>query len=168
MPPRRAAPRPQSFAPVVGSKPKTLILGSMPGVASLKKGQFYAHPRNQFWRLLGGVLGTDLAAMDYKKRLATLKRRGIALWDVLAECTRPGSLDSDISNEEPNDILKLLRETGIRAVYLDGGKAYAAFNFFIAENLPAGISVVKLPSSSTAHASLTFDQKLVHWKKIKA
>lgn len=157
---------PTSFPAVVGRKPKVLILGSMPGIASLKKRQYYGHPQNQFWRLLSEVIGEDLAGMGYDRRLAALKQRGIALWDVLAECTREGSLDSDIQDEEPNQIAKLLRETGIKAVFLNGGKAHAAFQAFIAESLPGDVEISKLPSSSPAHASLTFDEKLARWKKI--
>lgn len=157
---------PKSFAPVVDPNPRILILGSMPGIASLKKRQYYGHRQNQFWRLLGCVLGEDLAGMDYDTRLAALKRRGIALWDVLAECRREGSLDSDIRNEEPNAVAKLLRETGIKTVFLNGGKAASAFQEFITESLPSGVTVVKLPSSSPAHASLTFNEKLARWKQI--
>lgn len=157
---------PRSFSPVVGRAPKVLILGSMPGVASLKKRRYYGHPQNQFWRLLGAILGEGLEGLDYDERLAALKRRGIALWDVLAECAREGSLDADIRDEEPNAVAPLLRETGIRAVFLNGGKAAAAFREFIAGSLPVGVAVVKLPSSSPAHASLTFDEKLARWKMI--
>lgn len=157
---------PKSFAPVVGSSPKVLILGSMPGAASLKKRQYYGHPKNQFWRLLGEASGKDLESLDYAGRLTALKHMGIALWDVLAECTREGSLDADISDEQPNAVAKLLRETGIKAVFLNGGKAAAAFQTFIAEGLPENILVVKLPSSSPAHASLSFEEKLARWKDI--
>src|SRR5207249_4908149 len=99
-----------------GPNPKILILGSMPGLASLKKRQYYGHKQNQFWRLLGEVLGEKLPELDYDGRLEVLKRRGVALWDVLAECEREGSLDSDIHEEEPNAIAKLLRETNIKTV----------------------------------------------------
>jgi hypoxanthine-DNA glycosylase len=157
---------PKSFPPVVGLAPKILILGSMPGVASLKKQQYYAHKQNQFWRLLGETLGDDLAEMDYPARLAALKKRGVALWDVLASCTREGSLDADISDEEPNRVAELLRETGIKTVFLNGGKAEAAFKAFIAEGLPGGVAVHRLPSSSPAHAGLTFAEKLREWDLI--
>lgn len=158
---------PQSFAPVVGPVPKVLILGSMPGAASLKKRQYYGHPKNQFWRLLGEASGEDLEGQDYAERLATLKRRGIALWDVLSECSREGSLDADITDEKPNAIAKLLRETGIKVVFLNGGKAASAFQTFIAEGLSENILVVKLPSSSPAHVSLSFEEKLARWKDIR-
>lgn len=138
----------------------------MPGVASLRKSQYYAHPRNQFWQLLAGVLGEKLDEMDYAGRLAVLKKRGIALWDVLASCRRQGSLDSDIGDEEPNEIARLIRETAIRAVFLNGGKAEAAFRQFAAESLPSGVAVHRLPSSSPAHAGKTFDEKLAQWRLI--
>lgn len=152
--------------PIAGDKPKILILGSMPGAASLRKQQYYAHPQNQFWRLLGEVLGEDLAALEYPDRLALLKKRGVALWDVLASCRRPGSLDADICDEEPNAVGKFIRETGVRAVFLNGGKAEAAFNQFVADALPCGVEVRRLPSSSPAHASWTFDEKLQAWRTI--
>ncbi len=156
----------KSFPPVLGPGPKVLILGSMPGAASLKKNQYYAHPQNQFWRLLGEVLREDFAAMDYPARQAALKKHGVALWDVLAACTREGSLDSDISDEEPNRVAELLRETGIKTVFLNGGKAEAAFKAFIADGLPSGVAVHRLPSSSPAHAGRTFDEKLREWALI--
>ena len=138
----------------------------MPGAASLRKSQYYGHPRNQFWRLMGAVLGENLREMDYRKRLAVLKKRGIALWDVLASCRREGSLDSDISDERPNEIAKLIRETGVLAVFLNGGKAEAAFKRFAAEGLSAEIAVHRLPSSSPAHSGMTFDEKLLRWPLI--
>ncbi|MBI3552499.1 MAG: DNA-deoxyinosine glycosylase [Elusimicrobia bacterium] len=157
---------PRSFPPVVAPGAKVLILGSMPGAASLKKKQYYAHPQNQFWRLLGEVLGKDLPLMTYEDRLAVLKSSGVALWDVLAACEREGSLDADIEDEEPNRVAELLRETEIKIVFLNGGKAESAFKAFIAESLPAGVSFARLPSSSPAHAGLTYAEKLDAWRAI--
>jgi len=154
---------PKSFPAVLGPEPKVLILGSMPGLASLKKREYYGHPQNQFWKLLGEVLGRDLAGMNYAQRIDELKNRRIALWDVLASCEREGSLDADICEEEPNDILRLLRESTIKTIFLNGGKAEAAFKQFIADGLPSGIAVVRLPSSSPAHAGRTFAEKLDAW-----
>jgi hypoxanthine-DNA glycosylase len=155
--------RARSFPPVVGASPKVLILGSMPGVESLRQGKYYAHPRNQFWKLLGEVLGEPLQESAYERRLDILKKRGIALWDVLESCVREGSLDSDICDEEPNEIADLLRETGIKTVFCNGGKSYAAFRALIADALPSGVEFHKLPSSSPAAAALTFHEKLRSW-----
>jgi hypoxanthine-DNA glycosylase len=157
---------PKSFPPLVAPGARVLILGSMPGAASLKKKQYYAHPQNQFWRLLGEVLGEKLAEASYEARFEILAKRKIALWDVLAECSREGSLDADISDEEPNRIAELLRETGIKSVFLNGGKAQAAFKQFIEDGMPSGVSVRRLPSSSPAHAGLTYAEKLDVWRAI--
>lgn len=156
----------ESFAPVVGPAPKVLILGSMPGVASLKANQYYGQPRNQFWLLLGAVLGEDLQSAAYPRRLELLKERGIALWDVIARCQREGSLDADISEAEPNAVAKLVRETGVVAVFLNGSKAHACFMETQAEAMPSGVGIHRLPSSSPAHASITFEEKLEVWKSL--
>ena len=138
----------------------------MPGLESLRRGQYYGHPRNQFWRLLAGVIGAELESLSYPKRLAALKRRGIALWDTLKECSRQGSLDSDIGDEEPNAVAGLVLESGVRAVFLNGGKARQMFRRHIAEGMPAGVAVVTLPSSSPAAASIPFAEKLRRWRRI--
>jgi hypoxanthine-DNA glycosylase len=151
---------------VLGEDPKVLILGTMPGRVSLEKRQYYAHPQNQFWRLLGAVLGADLPALPYEKRLAAVKKRGIALWEVFAACEREGSLDSAIENPEPNDVPKLVRETGIKAVFCNGGTAWRAFQQHFAESMPGGVEAFALPSSSPAHAGRTFDEKLPTWREI--
>lgn len=157
---------PRSFPPVVGDDPKVLILGSMPGIESLRQERYYAHPQNQFWKLLGEVLGEKLQDSAYDRRLSILKRRGIALWDVLESCTREGSLDSDICDEVANKIPALLRDTGIRVVFCNGGKSYSAFRALVADAIPGNVEVHKLPSSSPAAAGLTFDEKLKRWSAI--
>lgn len=157
---------PRSFPAVVGRAPKVLILGSMPGEASLRAARYYAHPRNQFWRLLGAALGEDLAGLPYARRLAVLKRRGVALWDVIASCRRAGSSDTAIRGERPNRIAVLVRRAKVRAVFLNGGKAAASFRRFVAGDLPAGVRVVKLPSSSPAAAALSFARKARAWRRV--
>lgn len=157
---------PRSFPPVVGRAPKVLILGSMPGRESLRQGKYYAHPRNQFWRLMGDVLGVRLEEAVYEKRLELLKANRVALWDVLASCTREGSLDSDIGDEVANEIPSLLRETGIKTVFCNGGKSYSAFRALLSESVPEDVEVHKLPSSSPAAAALTFDEKLARWRAL--
>ncbi|WP_239688587.1 DNA-deoxyinosine glycosylase [Aquitalea magnusonii] len=92
------------FPPVVNAQTRLLILGSLPGDASLRAAQYYAHPRNQFWRLLGELLDDDLPGLDYPSRLAALQQHGIGLWDVVAQARRPGSLDAAIRDLSPNDL----------------------------------------------------------------
>lgn len=157
---------PRCFAPILGRRPKLLILGSMPGLESLRRRQYYGHPRNQFWALLGEASGTELAALSYPRRLAALKRLGIALWDTLKECTREGSLDGDIGDETPNDIARLVRESDVRAVFLNGGKARRVFQRHCAAGLPGGVAVVALPSSSPAAAAIPYAEKLRRWRRI--
>jgi TDG/mug DNA glycosylase family protein len=154
----------RSFPPVAGRRPRVLILGSLPGDASLQLGQYYGHPRNKFWELVGAALGEDLRALSYPKRLARLKARGVAVWDVIADAHRVGSLDSSIRLERPNPIPELIRRTGVRAVFFNGKKAQASFRRHFGE--PEGVAVFALPSSSPAHASMTRPRKLAFWKRI--
>lgn len=156
---------PRSFPPVVGKSPRVLILGSMPGEASLKLRQYYGHPHNQFWRLLGEVLGEDLRGKSYRGRLAVLKRRKIALWDTLAFCRREGSLDSDIRDEKTNKIIPLLRRHRIKAVFFNGQKARSVFLRHHRGNAET-VELIALPSSSPANASLSFKKKLRLWRRI--
>ncbi|MBI4371443.1 MAG: DNA-deoxyinosine glycosylase [Elusimicrobia bacterium] len=159
---------PRSFAPVVGRSPRVLMLGSMPSEASLRARRYYAHPRNQFWRLLGAALDEELHGLPYRRRLAALKRRGVALWDVLESCRREGSLDSAISGEKPNPVAELLERSGVKAVFLNGGKADALFRRLIAPRLPQGVRVERLPSSSPAAASIPYARKAARWRRIAA
>lgn len=156
---------PRSFPPVVGRKPRVLVLGSMPGVESLRRRQYYAHPRNQFWRLVGDALGEELTELSYRRRLAVLKRRGVALWDTIADCDRRGSLDARIRRERPNDVAGLVRRLGVRAVLLNGGKAKQMFLRHAAAGLPAGVFVAALPSSSPAAASIPYARKARLWRR---
>jgi TDG/mug DNA glycosylase family protein len=157
---------PRSFKPFVGRAPKVLILGTMPGAASLRARRFYAHPYNQFWRLLGAALGENLQEMPYRSRLAAMKRRGVALWDVLEYCRREGSLDSNITHEKPNRVVELVERGGIKAVFLNGGKAAALFRRFHAPRLPRGVRFEQLPSSSPAAASIPYARKAARWRRI--
>lgn len=137
----------------------------MPGEESLRRGQYYGHPRNQFWRLVGDALGEELVDLSYPRRLAVLKRRGVALWDTIADCERTGSLDSRIRRERPNDVAGLVRRRGVRAVLLNGGKAREMFMRFIAADMPPGIPVAALPSSSPAAASIPYATKARRWRR---
>lgn len=138
------------FDPVVDADTRVLILGSLPGDASLKAGQYYGHPQNAFWRLIGGVLGVELAALPYDDRLAALKAGGIGLWDVIASAERPGSLDAAIRLPEAADLRGLAATLpDLRAVAFNGGKAARLGRAILAN---AGPELLDLPSSSPAHA----------------
>jgi hypoxanthine-DNA glycosylase len=153
----------RGFPPVVAESTHTLILGSFPGEASLAAAQYYAHPRNQFWRLLGAVIGEPLQEFDYPTRLEHVLKHGIGVWDVLAACTREGSLDVAIRNATPNDFASFREYAPQLKKVCFNGKTAGRFAPVIAE---AGCQTLVLPSSSPANAMLSFDQKLRLWREI--
>lgn len=149
------------FVPVVDARTRLLVLGSLPGDFSLKAGQYYAHPRNGFWRLIGGVLDEPLAAMPYEARLDRLRARGIGLWDVIASAERSGSLDAAIRSPEAADLRRLIAELpDLRAIAFNGGLA-ARLGRRILGGLE-GVALVDLPSSSPAHAR-SLSEKAESW-----
>lgn len=154
-----------SFPPIAGDAPETLILGSMPGVASLEAGQYYAHPRNQFWPIICRLLGAGAVPADYASRAALLTDNRIALWDVLAACIRPGSLDSAIAAEIPNDLPGFLAgHSGIRRICFNGRKAESSFRTLVLPRLDAvRYELCGLPSTSPANASYGFERKYGLW-----
>lgn len=136
----------------------------MPGEASLRAGQYYAHPRNAFWRIMGELAGAR-PDLSYEKRLRALRDQRVALWDVLQSCVRPGSLDSSISEEIANDFASFFAGHGrIARIGLNGGKAAASFRKYAAPHCPPGVAVVTLPSTSPAHASLSVEEKCARWR----
>ena len=151
------------LAPVIDSNIRTLVLGSFPGEASLAAAQYYAHPRNQFWKLMSAVLDEDLVSLPYPHRLERLLARHIGLWDVIERCHRPGSLDSAIRNATSNDFADLQQQCPhLKRVCFNGktsGKLAPAFE-------AAGYETLVLPSSSPANAQLSFSQKLALWRGI--
>lgn len=156
--------RVRSFPPLVGPQPRVLVLGSMPGIASLNANRYYAHPRNQFWPMLGALLGFDPQA-DYAQRVQALHRAGIALWDVLAECERDGSLDSaiDTKSEQANAVPALLAaHPSIRTILLNGQKAATSLR---RHHRAIGIDTTTLPSTSPAHAGMTTAEKFARWHR---
>ena len=156
-----AATRLQGLAPIAGRDARLLVLGSFPGAASLAAQQYYGHPRNHFWPILAALWGADLVAMPYRRRVAALKRHGLALWDVYAACRREGSLDSAIEDAKPNDLAGLVvRLPTLRAIAHNGGESARAMRVTRALGLP----VVRLPSTSPANASWSFERKLVAWR----
>jgi TDG/mug DNA glycosylase family protein len=158
-----------SFPPISDPASRLLILGSMPGRASLRAKQYYAHPQNAFWRILAALL--DFEAGDpYELRVEALRAHGIALWDVMKSCTRETSLDSDVveSSIVPNAFPSFLRaHPRIRAVCFNGAKAEQSFQRYALPKLGAaavGLAYYRLPSTSPAHASLSFEVKLAAWR----
>ena len=156
------APRLLGLAPVVSREARLLVLGSFPGAASLAAQQYYAHPRNQFWPIAGAVWSVDLAAWPYRRRVAEARRRGLAIWDVYAACRREGSLDSAIEAAEPNDIAALARRLPrLAAIAHNGGESARSARLTAALGLP----VLRLPSTSPANASWSFERKLDAWRE---
>ncbi|MGI4858147.1 MAG: DNA-deoxyinosine glycosylase [Janthinobacterium lividum] len=151
------------FAPVLDTRTRILMLGSFPGVASLGAAQYYAHPRNQFWRLIGTVLEEDLVSLAYPQRLERLLSRGVGLWDVLAACHREGSLDAAIRHAQPNDFASLRAQAPRLETLCFNGKTAGRFAPLLAE---AGYRTLVLPSSSPANAMLSFEQKLAVWQTL--
>jgi len=156
--PRR---RLQGFAPVLDARIERLILGSFPSSASLAAGQYYAHPRNQFWRLLGRLLDEPLPELDYEARLKRVLQNRIGIWDVLGACQREGSLDSNIRRRRPNDFgrLKILAPK-LRRVIFNGATA----GKFAPGLAAAGFETRIAPSTSPAHAARSFEKKLALWR----
>lgn len=160
----------QGFPPIESPSARVLILGSMPGIASLRAGQYYAHPRNQFWPILGELLRQNLPAMAYPERVQCLIDAGIALWDVLQSCQRPGSLDADIAPASiiANDFAAFFqRHPAITQVYFNGTAAEGHFNKRVRPLLQVQpLHYLRLPSTSPAHAALDFAAKLAVWRAV--
>lgn len=152
------------FAPLAAPGAHILILGSMPGIASLQAGQYYAHPRNSFWPIMGALYGSG-PDLPYTERVRMLQASGVAVWDVLQSCEREGSLDTNISDEVPNDFTSFFAEhPGIQRIGLNGGKAAASFRKHVAGLAPKGAQVIALPSTSPAHAARSLAQKCELWR----
>ena len=155
-----------SFEPIVGPGATTLILGSMPSVASLTAQQYYAHPRNAFWPIMGTLFGAR-PELPYEARTERLRSHRVAVWDVLNLCTREGSLDSAIveSSIVANDFERLFAENpGIDRVFFNGAKAAESYRRYVATELPLPhVEFTRLPSTSPAHASLDIATKTQQW-----
>ena len=156
-----------SFPPLALPGATVLILGSMPGVASLTAQQYYAHPRNHFWPVMARIAGFDATA-PYAQRVQAVTQAGFAVWDVLQSCVRPGSLDSAIQagTRVPNDFAAFFAaHPGIRLVCFNGAEAEKSFNTYVLPGLQAAAALryARLPSTSPAHA-VGFDYKLGVWR----
>jgi len=160
------------FPPIARRDARVLILGSLPGRKSLEMQQYYAHPRNAFWKLIGSIFDAD-GSLPYTRRVRILTQHGIAVWDVLAAAERPGSLDSSIVHRSAlaNDFEKFFRShPRIRHVFFNGRKAEEMYRRFVLPKLGPdfdGIHYECLPSTSPAHAGMTFAKKLERWNRIK-
>ena len=153
----------QGLPPVISRNTRLVILGSFPGAASLAARQYYAHPRNHFWPLLSALWSLDFAALSYRHRLAVLRERGLGVWDVYASCRRAGSLDSAIEDAQLNDLASLRRRApGLQAVAHNGGESARSMRVTAA----LGVPVHKLPSTSPANASWSFERKLAAWRAV--
>lgn len=160
----------QCFPPVATAGARLLILGSMPGRASLDAQQYYAHKQNAFWRIMGELVGAG-PQLPYAERLQRLTAAGIALWDVIAACEREGSLDADIvgGSVRANDFAGFLAaHPGIRHIYFNGGAAEAAFRRHVLPGLATTPTLCRLPSTSPAHAARNYAEKLNAWSAIVA
>jgi len=151
------------LGPVVDEQTRLIVLGSFPGVASLQAQQYYGHPRNQFWPILSALWRVDLKALDYGQRLAHVQARGLGVWDVYASCEREGSLDSAIEHARLNDLAGLKRRAPrLEAIAHNGGESARAMRHTRALGLP----VHRLPSTSPANASWSFERKLAAWRAV--
>lgn len=159
----------QSFPPIADANARLLILGSIPGKASLEANEYYAHPRNLFWRIIAELLGCE-SLQDYPSKIQTLINAHIALWDVMQSCYRPGSLDAAIDKKSivPNDFNRFLAEhSQITHVFFNGAAAEQAFRRLVLPDLAyPSLKFQRLPSTSPAHAALSYPQKLDCWRVI--
>ncbi|MDQ6679773.1 MAG: DNA-deoxyinosine glycosylase [Pseudomonadota bacterium] len=150
------------LAPVISPATRLVVLGSFPGVASLRAQQYYGHPRNHFWPILAALWGVDLMTLPYAERLEVVKERGLGIWDVYASCRREGSLDSAIEAAQLNDLASLARRApNLQAVAHNGGESARSMRHTRA----LGVPVLKLPSTSPANASWNLDRKLAAWRE---
>lgn len=160
-----------SFPPIADASATRLVLGSMPGKASLAANRYYAHPQNRFWPMLEVVLGIP-AGLEYEERCLALRQKRVAVWDVLRTCTRTSSLDSDIveSSIVPNDFEAFFRaHPHIEAIYFNGAKAQTVFERHVLPALSPGFAQlprIRLPSTSPANASIPQATKLAQWRQL--
>ncbi|WP_024973130.1 DNA-deoxyinosine glycosylase [Ralstonia pickettii] len=155
------------FPPVVEAHTRVLILGSLPGEASLAQSQYYAHKQNQFWRLVGEVIGQDLAGMEYGARLQALLAHRLGLWDVVAEARREGSLDSKIRDHAGNDLSSLIASLPNLAVIAFNGGTAERIGLKALGSHGGSYRIVRLPSSSPAH-TMPYAEKLHAWRELES
>jgi hypoxanthine-DNA glycosylase len=153
----------QGLTPVVDEATRLVVLGSFPGVASLNAQQYYGHARNHFWPILSAIWNEDLKNAPYTRRLEAARDHGLGIWDVYAACERKGSLDSAIENARMNDLAGLGRlAPKLEAIAHNGGESARAMRVTSA----LGLTVHRLPSTSPANASWSFERKLAAWRQV--
>jgi hypoxanthine-DNA glycosylase len=164
-----AAPVLQGLPPLLNGQTRLLVLGSFPGVASLRAQQYYGHPHNQFWKIVATLLAPNAsqtaAVLDlpYAERAQWLLQQGVGLWDVYAACEREGSLDAAIRNAQPNDLQSLrIQCPALVAIAHNGGESFKHAKL----TRTLGLPVYRLPSTSPAHASWSFERKLEAWRAV--
>jgi len=164
--------RVSGFAPLVGKAPKVLVLGSMPGVASLEAGEYYAHGRNAFWPIMGELFRAG-PELPYEERVRALTSAGLAVWDVLACCVRPGSADTaiDIASARPNGFAAFYRRhRSVRRVFFNGAAAAGLYRRLVlpqVQTIAPYIVHERLPSTSPAYAAMSRAEKLRHWTAVR-
>lgn len=161
----------RSFEPIAAPDARVLILGTAPSIASLARQQYYGHPQNAFWAIMGELFGAGRdVAYDERKRILTARR--VAVWDVLKECERPGSLDSSIcrATEVANNLAAFLRDhQEVHSIFFNGTKPETAFRRHVgadAAKLERVLRYARLPSTSPAHAGRSFAEKLAAWREV--
>lgn len=152
----------QSFLPLIGTTPKILILGTMPGKESLSQQQYYAHPRNAFWKIIFEIFKGEYS-LNYQQRTTFALKNKLSLWDVCSSCFRKGSLDLDIKSEIPNKIDQLIEQnTSISKIIFNGQKAEKLYKKYFDQFLNKKYFTAL--STSPANAMYNYNQKLEHWK----
>lgn len=158
--------RKSSFPPVVRADTRVLLLGSLPGEASLRAARYYAHPQNRFWHLVGAVIGVDLPAFDYDARLGVLLDHGIGLWDVVKSGRREGSLDAALREVEGNPLAELVQNLpDLAAIGFNGGTAARIGRRLVGAGTP--LALIDLPSSSPAFAAMSLAEKTARWLALR-
>ncbi len=153
------------FPPILGARPRVLVLGTLPSRKSLQAQEYYAHPRNAFWRIMATLVG---ATGEYPQRCEALERHGIAVWDVLERSVRPGSMDAaiDIESAAANALADLVNSNdSIELVCFNGRKAGQLFDRLVGRAaIKRDLRFVVLPSTSPAYAAMSLDDKTRHWR----
>ena len=155
------------LGPVLDHRSRTLLLGSMPSEISIAEGQYYANPRNQFWKIIYAVFDAGAPPEDYGRRVDFVLSKGVAIWDVLQACGREGSADESIVNAIPNDFSGILNEnSNINMIIFNGARAARLFAAMVPERQCEGLVQRTLPSSSPAYASMSIETKIDIWRRM--